>query len=61
MFPRSLHLNWLFKLSLLRREHLSLAANMRTNILKTLHITKRDFPHLNCLHSEDEVRQSLCV
>ena len=40
------------KLSLSRREYLSLAVNIFTNILKTLHITKRDFFHLNCLHSE---------
>ena len=31
------------KLSLLRKIHLSLAVNMLTNILKTLHITKTDF------------------
>ena len=40
-FLGKLHLN--LKLSLLRRIHLSLAVNMLTNILKTLHITKTDF------------------
>ena len=40
------------KLSLLRRENLSWAVNMLTNIDKTLHITKRDFLQLNYLQSE---------
>ena len=31
------------KLSLLRRQYLSLTVNMLTNILKTLRVTKRDF------------------
>ena len=34
------------KMSLLGRKHLSSAVNMLTNILKTLHITKRDFSKL---------------
>ena len=40
------------KLSVLRGGYLSSAVNMLTNILKTLHITKRDFLQLNYLHSE---------
>ena len=40
------------KLSVLRREYLSLAVNLLTMILKTLYITKRDFLQLNCLHRE---------
>ena len=38
--------------SLLRREYLSLAVNMFTNILKTFHIIKRDSYQRNCLHSD---------
>ena len=40
------------KLSVLRGGYLSSAVNMLTNILKTFHITKRDFLQLNYLHSE---------
>ena len=40
------------KLCLLRREYVSLAVNMVTNILKTLHVTKRDLLQLNCVHSD---------
>ena len=39
-------------LSLLRREYLPSAVNLRPNSLKILHITKRDFFRLNCLHSD---------
>ena len=37
------------KLSLLRREYLSSAANLLKKSLKILHIPQRDFFHLNCL------------
>ena len=40
------------KLSLLIRIYLSSHVNMVRNIIKTLHITKRDFLQLNCLHSD---------
>ena len=40
------------KLSILRREYLSSAANVLTNSPKILHITKRNFFQLNCLHSD---------
>ena len=40
-------------LSLLRREYLSSAVNLIPNSLKILHITKRDFFRLNCLHSDE--------
>ena len=40
------------KLCLLRREYLSSAVNVLANNLKILHITKRDFFHLNRLHSD---------
>ena len=39
------------KLSLLRKKRLLSAVNMSTNILKTLHVTKRDFFQLTCLRS----------
>ena len=41
-----------FKLSLLRREYLWSAVNMLTNILKSLHYTKRPFFQLNGLYSD---------
>ena len=40
------------KLSLLRRECLSLAVNVLTNSPKIVHITNRDFFQLNCLHKD---------
>ena len=40
------------KLSLLKREYLSTAVNVLRNSPKILHITKRDFFQLNCLHSD---------
>ena len=40
------------KLSLLRREYLSLAVNILTKSLKIFHITSRDFFKLNCLRSD---------
>ena len=39
-------------LSLLRRQYLSWIANVLTNSPNILHITKRDFFQLNCLHSD---------
>ena len=41
---------WCIKLSLLRRQYLSSAVNVLTNSLKILHITRRDFSRLNCVH-----------
>ena len=43
------------KFSVLRRGYLSSVVNMLTNILKTLHITKRHSLQFNCLHSEQVV------
>ena len=40
------------KLSLLRREYLSLALSVLGNSLEILHVTKRDFLQVNCLHSD---------
>ena len=40
------------KVSLLRREYLLWAVNVWRNSLKNLHITKREFLQLNCLHSD---------
>ena len=39
----------------LRRKFLSSPGNMLTNSLKNLDITKRDFFHLNCLHSDQKI------
>ena len=44
-----------FKLSVLSREYSSSTVNMLTNILKTSHITKRDFLQLSCLHREQKI------
>ena len=44
-----------YKLSLLRREYLPSAVNGLTNSPKILHITKRDFFNLNCLHRDQEI------
>ena len=41
-----------YKLSLLRTEYFSSAVNVLTNSPKILHITKRNFFQLNCLHSD---------
>ena len=43
------------KLSLLTREYLSSAVNVLTNNLKTLHITRRNFVRLKCLHSDPKI------
>ena len=43
---------WCNKLSLLRRDYLSLEVNVLTNSPKIFHLTKRDFFQLNCLHSD---------
>ena len=43
---------WCYKLSLLRIEYFSSAVNMSTNSPKILHIPKRNFFQLNCLHSD---------
>ena len=40
-----------YKSSVLRRQYLSLAVNVLTNSPNILHITKRDFVRLSCLHS----------
>ena len=48
------------KLSLLRREYLSSAVNMLTNIPKILHMTKRDFFQLNCFHSDQWIWWRWC-
>ena len=41
-----------FKLSLLRREYLSLAVNVLRNSYKVLHIPKTDFFKLNYLQND---------
>ena len=45
------------KLSLLRREYLSLAVNVLTNNPQNLHITKRYFFQLSFLHSDQKIWQ----
>ena len=44
--------NGSLKLSLLRREYLWWEVNVLRNGLKNLHISKRDFFQLTCLHSD---------
>ena len=48
------HCIWIgcIKLSLLNLEYISLAVNVLATSLKILHITKRDFSRLNCVHSD---------
>ena len=43
------------KLSLLRREYMSLVVNVLTNSLKISHFTKRDFFKLNFIHNDEYV------
>ena len=43
------------KFCLLRREFLWWAVNVLRNSLRNLHITKRDFFQLNCLHSDQKI------
>ena len=47
-------------LSLLRREKLWLGVNVFTNSLKILHITKRGFFQLNCLHIDQKIWETCC-
>ena len=48
------------KMSLLRREYFSSAMNVLTASLQILHMTKRDFFQLNCLHSYQQISQRHC-
>ena len=48
------------KLSLLRRQYLSLPVNVLTNSLKILQITNNNFFQLNYLHSSQWIWKSCC-
>ena len=43
------------EISLLRRQYLSLAANVLTKRLTTLHLTTSDFFQLNYLHNDQQI------
>ena len=49
------------RLSLLRTEYLSLAVNVLTNSPKILHITKRAFFQLSCLHNDQWIWERRCL